>query len=516
MVKKAMYYKIQKLKKMGFNKSEIAIKLELSRKTVIKYYKMQEEEYKTYQKELLYRDKELNKYLSDILEIYKINEYRKLNVAAIYDYLEEKNGALSCSEKTLRNYIQFLIHTGKLKLKLHIRQYSKVPELSYGKQMQLDFGYYRLNNGTTLYIFAAILSASRYKYVAIQLMPFTAKTVINHLLDTFIYFGGRPKELVIDQDTVMVVSENRGDIIYTKDFQYFIDEMELSMYVCRKADPESKGKIENTIKYIKYNFLDIRKHLPTEEITAALPHWLKRRANGKISQATKRIPLELVTEERNHLRPLINSIFAKESLTGRENRTVDDKSYISVSACSYSVPTHYKNRNVEIFQTSNRIFVFDIYSGKEIANHELSAIPGQKITDKSHFREMGLSSQDLKKEVLSLVDIEKWEEFAKINFKAFPRYVRDQCLDAKKYFSNIEDLEPLHSAIDLCLSSNCLTYANLHDVYQHFLNNEFSDSSLPTVSFENRNFPSIAVNKRDLEEYSKSFLLNQEVSYENV
>jgi len=48
----------------------------------------------------------------------------------------------------------------------------------------------------------------------------------------------------------MVVSENRGDIIYTRDFKQFTEEMDLKMYVCRKSDPESKGKIENLIKFI--------------------------------------------------------------------------------------------------------------------------------------------------------------------------------------------------------------------------------------------------------------------------
>ncbi|GAH98183.1 unnamed protein product, partial [marine sediment metagenome] len=36
----------------------------------------------------------------------------------------------------------------------------------------------------------------------------------------------------------MVVSENAGDIIYTDDFKYFIEEQKLRMYVCRAADPE--------------------------------------------------------------------------------------------------------------------------------------------------------------------------------------------------------------------------------------------------------------------------------------
>jgi len=40
----------------------------------------------------------------------------------------------------------------------------------------------------------------------------------------------------------MVVSENRGDIIYTKDFKQFIEEMNLKMYVCRKSDRRARER----------------------------------------------------------------------------------------------------------------------------------------------------------------------------------------------------------------------------------------------------------------------------------
>jgi len=93
--------------------------------------------------------------------------------------------------------------------------------------------------------------------------------------------------MVIDQDNLMVVSENAGDIIYTDDFKYFIEEQEIRMYVCRVADPETKGKIENLIKYVKNNFFSIRDFTALDEANESVVTWLKRRANGKISQATK-------------------------------------------------------------------------------------------------------------------------------------------------------------------------------------------------------------------------------------
>jgi hypothetical protein len=233
-----------------------------------------------------------------------------LEVSTVYFTLP-KYINLPGNEQTLRNYIHYLIEAGQLKLNIGKRFYKKVPPLPYGKQMQIDFGTYKTKNGLKLYIFGAVLSASRYKYIAFQDKPFTTIDLIGHLLDCFDYIGGIPEELVIDQDSIMVVSENYGDIIYTEKFSCFIQEMRLRMYVCRKSDPESKGKIENVIKYVKYNFLSIRDFTSIGQAHESLSGWLKRRGNGKISQATKRIPLLAIDEERLHFRPLKNSIFRK-------------------------------------------------------------------------------------------------------------------------------------------------------------------------------------------------------------
>ncbi|WP_242009803.1 hypothetical protein [Halalkalibacter nanhaiisediminis] len=50
------------------------------------------------------------------------------------------------------------------------------------------------------------------------------------------------------------MNENGGDLILTKEFQQYKQTRKLNLRVCRKADPESKGKIENVVGFIKYNF----------------------------------------------------------------------------------------------------------------------------------------------------------------------------------------------------------------------------------------------------------------------
>jgi transposase len=478
-----MYKQVQSFKRQGRSKKQIAASLGMDPKTVAKYYHMDEREFKSYRKRHMFREKLLEEYEEDILEVYEANEFKRLNMSAVYDYLEERHGSLPCNEQTLRNYINYLIQTDKLRLEERLRSYSKVPELPFGQQMQLDFGQHRCRSGLKLFIFAGVLSASRYKYVVFQGHPFTTRDVIDHLLDCFDFFGGMPEELVIDQDRLMVVSENAGDIIYTADFRYFIEEQELRMYVCRKDDPETKGKIENLIKYVKCNFFSIRDFKLLEEANSSVMRWLQRRANGKISQATKQIPAILVENERQHLRPVRNSIYRKGSLIGREERQVNEKAVISVNASSYQLPSKYRNKTVEVYITRHKLFVFDLYTGKEIVDYDLSLIPGQMVTKRDFRRENEKTLQELKDHVTGMFAGSRWKLFTALNFQAYPRYIRDQCVEAKRYFEDRDtDLFVLDRALEYCLENNTLSFAELNDTYVHFKReHERADLEMPAV-----------------------------------
>jgi len=469
MINKAMFKQVQAFRRQGFSQGAIGRALEIDPRTVAKYFAMGEEDYRAYRQDHLFRDKAFDDLRSEILEVYGANDFRTLPVSSVYDYLEERYGSLPGKEQTLRNYIAHLLQTESLRLDDAVRLYSKVPQLPFGKQMQLDFGQFRCRSGLVLYIFAAVLSASRYKYVVFQGQPFRTLDVIRHLLDCLDYFGGRPEEMVIDQDRLMVVSENAGDIIYTKDFKYFIDEQEFRLYVCRGADPETKGKVENLMKFVKGNFLASRDFERVEEANAGVRKWLPRRGNGKICQATKQIPAVLIEQERAHLRPLRNSIFRKDSLLGREERAANEKALISVKACTYQLPSKYKDKTVEIYTTEEELFVFDIFTGKEIVAYRLSLIPGQLVSTRACRRESEKTVEELKAAVGGLFELESWKRFAEQNFKTFPRYVRDQCLEAKRFFAEKEvETGILERALAYCLKNETPSFTNLKDTYVHF------------------------------------------------
>ena len=109
MIKKIMYQTIQFCKRKGLTKSEIVKETGLDFKTVRKYYRMSEQDFRKYLASTQHRTRAFEPFKKDILEVYKANGDRKLPMAAVYDYLEEIHGTLPCSERTFRNYIEYLV-----------------------------------------------------------------------------------------------------------------------------------------------------------------------------------------------------------------------------------------------------------------------------------------------------------------------------------------------------------------------------------------------------------------------
>ncbi len=502
-----MYQKVRKFKKRDYSIKRISEKLQIDRKTVRKYCEMSEIEYVQYRKNLENKDRVFDIYRDEILSIYRVND-GKIYGSSIFDVLEEKYGKLPGSERTLRNYLQYLNKSGEINSKDYVRLYVPVEDLPLGKQLQLDFGEIEIASGQRIYIFGVVLSASRFKYVAVQKRPFKTIDVINHLLDSFEIMGGLPDQIVIDQDKVMVVKENSGDIAYTKEFKDFKSEMGFSMYVCRKADPESKGKVENLVKFVKTSFFSARSFHSFEEIPVALSAWLNRRANGKISQATGMIPSDVLEKERAFLNPLKPSIYRRESILSREPRDVDGKSMISVGASLYSVPKIFIKKQVWIFRTDTELFLYDAIDGKEIAKHKISLFKGNKIIQKNHFRNYGEKPETLIEKLKDRCDSESWKSFVDANYRKYNRYYRDQNQELSDFLNQDPDIDLLLKAIDLCIENETLSAKNLRETYayMHGCENEKYPDILPqlltgirAVKHENKN---IKVKKRELSYYT--------------
>jgi transposase len=250
-----MYQELQQLKEMGLNKSQVQRQLGIDWKTVDRYWEVTPDEFAEIRKNTK-RTRKLEKYEEQIVRW--LQEHPDMSSAQIQDWLKQHYLDYQGKERTLRRFIRSLRIQYNIKKPVIQRQYQAVEELPMGYQAQVDLGFTTLVNTqgqrVKLTGFGLVLSHSRYKYVEWDDKPLTAARFIQVHYRAFEYIGGVPEEIVYDQDRLLAINENFGDIIYTAEFERFRQQMGFKIYLCRKSDPETKGKIEAVIKYAKGNY----------------------------------------------------------------------------------------------------------------------------------------------------------------------------------------------------------------------------------------------------------------------
>jgi len=157
---------------------------------------------------------------------------------------------------------------------------------------------------------------------------------------------------------------------------------------------------------------------------------------------------------------------------------------ISVNAGKYPVPLEYREREVDIYKTTERLFIYDIRTGEQIAEHTISPIPGSRIVNRARYHRKECSQRELKEQLKSLFALDSWSEFVDKNFQMYTRFFRDQYHEALKKFSQGIEEECLKQAIALCLENRTYTIANLYDTYQYY--QQEAELALPKVKIVSR------------------------------
>ena len=217
-------------------------------------------------------------------------EYPYISAARIHDWLKECYPDFpKVCDKTVFNFVEKVrckYGIGKKSEARIRRDYEKLPDTPYGEYAQADFGekWMSAGNGrsTKVYFFAIVLARSRYKFTLFARRPFDTELAIYAHECAFEYFGGKPEKILYDQDRVLISRENLGDLMLTRKFQTFVREQHFQPVFCHKADPESKGKVENVVKYVKENFLVARVFRDIDSLNREALEWLERTGNGKV------------------------------------------------------------------------------------------------------------------------------------------------------------------------------------------------------------------------------------------
>ena len=455
--KLVMWYKVTELKSKGLRCVQIAHELGLHRHTVEKYVRMSLEEFQASQ--AYERD---FKYKLDIYEDEVKNELIRapyLSSRQVHDHLREHHADFpDVSEKTVFNLVMRVRDKYRIPKTYEetIRPLEKLPESAPGMSMQVDFGEYWMQRNDTrrvkVYFFVAVMSHSRQKFVYFSRSPFTTElTIYAHQL-AFQFYGGKPQEIIYDQDKVLIHSENLGDVVLTKAFQAFVSSEHFKCVFCRKSDPQSKGKVENVVKYIKYGFLRGREFTNIEMLNESALRWLARTANGLPHSTTKRIPAEAFKEELPYLTPYTGTPTHPQD--GMKEYLVRKDNTISFHSHLYNVPTGTFNGDgtfVWVCIKDGKVEIYSNETGKMLCRHDVAQIPGQAILDETIKRPKLPSRKELENYILSYLDgnaiVAMW---LKNLYESKPRYYR---ANINRINTELESFLPEHliKAFEVCL-----------------------------------------------------------------
>lgn len=450
-----MYHEIQQLDRLGFSKNKIAGYLKINWRTVRKYFNMTEEDFEQYLLQKGSKDKILDPYKDFVLS--RLREYSDTTAAQLFDWLKEYHPDLpGVCEKTVYNFVMDVRQEHNIPVIDSFREYFPVEELPHGEQAQVDFGQYNMRHhgksSKKVYFFAMVLSRSRMKFIYFLDRPFTTKDVCIAHEKSFEYFEGIPQTIVYDQDRTIVVNENIGNIILTSEFRSYTKSRSFKRHFCRKADPESKGKVENVIGYVKKNFLYNRKYIDLDTLNNQAIQWLLRTGNNNVHHLTKKSPLDEFLIEKQHLSPYTPLTIKTEDMkayTVRKTNEVNYKgSFYSLPMGTYTgsqtqVLAKDHNGKVEIYTTDKSL----------ICSHELSLEKGKTIINTDHRRDKsGSINEMIKATAEHFTDTKKAVEYFRKIQAAFPRYTRDHLQVIRRALKDVPK-NIADKALDFCVKN---------------------------------------------------------------
>ena len=303
MITKEELMKIQILHQQGLSQRAIAKQLGISRNTVKRYLsrKLNEPSYKprsTSAQTLL------NPFKSFLHS--RIAQAKPVHLSGVVLFREIKELGYTGSLSLLRQYL--FQYRGQPTLQPIVRF-----ETAPGKQMQVDWGQMR-GGKQPIHAFIAVLGYSRAMCVVFtDNMRYDTLEHCHRL--TFDYFQGIPGEVWYDNMKTVVIERNaygEGEHRLHQPFYQFAKSMGFIPKLCRAYRPQTKGKVERMVRYVRDNFfrplntqfMAQGQTLDIQTANQAVMIWLETVAHQRIHDTTKQKPAERLVLERPMLQAL--------------------------------------------------------------------------------------------------------------------------------------------------------------------------------------------------------------------
>ena len=372
MLKLEEFMEIFRLKDNGYSLSAISRMTGIDRKTIRKYLEHGKAS-KPAMKTRPTKESKLKSFEKDILNFLKYSDIDFPPCTAIYEKLVARGytGSLSLLQKWMGQYKKK--HLSKI-----VIRYETPP----GQQAQVDWGEikmldHRTGNSKKIYFFSMVLSWSRTRYVM-----FTPKADMYFFLfchiQAFRYFGGVTREILYDQNRCVIIKPGFKDVVFNQKFLDFAHHYDFVPRVCKPYRAQTKGKVENNIKYVKRSFLSLQDTNDIHILNQRKKPWLEK-VNHKVHSTIQEIPYKRLPKEKLNDIQLIPDY----DLHYVESRRVFNDSTFSFHSKRYSVPPEYRGKTVTVKYKPSHDSI-DVYWKNERITQHRTDTPEQYVIKRSH------------------------------------------------------------------------------------------------------------------------------------
>lgn len=239
----------------------------------------------------------LDPYKDYLLE--RLREFPELSVRRLLDEIRARgyDGGISILKEFTRPH--------RVPRKRTVVRFETPP----GEQAQVDYaelGVHEVRGlPTRVYAFTMLLGFSRHLYVEFADSAATDAFLSAHAR-AFAYFGGMPRRVLYDNAKVVALVHSRTVVTFNAALLDFAGRFGFRPQLCRPSRPQTKGKVERTIGYLKDAFLVGRTFLDIEDMNVQVLAWLEGEANVREHGTTGERPADRL--EREGLIPLSEAL----------------------------------------------------------------------------------------------------------------------------------------------------------------------------------------------------------------
>ncbi|MBC9077830.1 IS21 family transposase [Mycobacterium canettii] len=256
-----------------------------------------------------------------------------------------------------------------------------------GMWFQYDFGDGPRVRGVGTQLFCAWLAWCRFR-VVLALLDKTLPSVMAAIDTTLRVFGGVPTYALTDNEKTVTSEHVAGIPVRNAKMLDFARHYGLTIATCVPADPASKGGSENAVKIAKADLVPCEANLLPEyhsfaELQAACATFCQQ-VNNRPHRVTRRIPAEMLAEERARLHPLPAHPYT--AAFGVTRTVPPNTAMITFEHGSYSVPHTLCGQTVWVRAHDQQVVVVHLgHAGPvEVARHQRTT-PGNPRVDDAHF-----------------------------------------------------------------------------------------------------------------------------------